>query len=176
MTAFTSRGSGEIEQGSFTTNSVGSVLSRTTVKIQSISSMKYILLFALAVCLPISVPAQDDKGFEHIAAKNARVLGLMGKDGDVQSQSRPVDHWIYFNSRADSRRFITECRKQGYKTGPLVEIETDSPWLYILNIMREDNLLPINVNEFTWYLYRLAKENNGLYEGWASDLVTETTD
>jgi len=95
---------------------------------------------------------------------NARVIRNLEQNGDNLTKERMVDHWIYFKTENDMQSYISEIEKQNFKVISSRQNEEDK--LYVLNIGRVDKADYQNVNEYVLYLWELASEYNGFYDGW----------
>lgn len=102
--------------------------------------------------------------FEMQTIQNRKVLMQLDKMGDNREKERKVDHWIYFQTENDRENFIQEAKKLGYNILSKEKLEGAYP--YQLNIDRTDNTIWGNVDNYVWQLVTLAKENNGIYDGW----------
>ncbi len=109
--------------------------------------------------------------YEFQTIMNQRVLMGLEQHGDNPEIEREVDHWIYFGTEKDRDNFIEKVEAAGYKVLSKENLESgeENPWQ--LNISRQDNTLPGNVNEYVWELVNLAKDNNGSYDGWGCPIA-----
>ena len=109
--------------------------------------------------------------YEYQTIMNERVLMGLQQHGDNPEMEREVDHWIYFGTEKDRDNFIEKVEGFGYKVLSKDNLEKGEGAPYQLNISRQDNTLPGNVNEYVWELICLAKENNGSYDGWGCPIA-----
>ena len=109
--------------------------------------------------------------YEYQTILNQRVLMNLEQHGDHPEMEREVDHWIYFGTEKDRDHFIEKAQAAGYKVLSKKNLENGEENPYQLNISRQDNTLPGNVNEYVWELVSLAKEHNGSYDGWGCPIA-----
>ncbi len=109
--------------------------------------------------------------YEYQTIMNGRVLMGLKQHGDNPEMEREVDHWLYFGTGKDRDNFIEKAEAAGYKVLSKENLEDGDEAPYRLNISRQDNTLPGNVNEYVWELICLAKENNGSYDGWGCPIA-----
>ena len=104
---------------------------------------------------------------------NARVIRNLEQGGDNLSKERMVDHFIYFgeedrtNIEKDMQDFISKIEKQNFK---VVESYQNEEKIYVLHIGRIDKVDYQSVNDYTLYLWELANEHNGHYDGWGCSI------
>ncbi len=109
--------------------------------------------------------------YEYQTILNGRVLMGLEQHGDNPELEREVDHWIYFATEKDRDNFIEKAEGSGYRVLSKENLEEEDENPYQLNISRQDNTLPGNVNEYVWELICLAKESNGSYDGWGCPIA-----
>lgn len=103
---------------------------------------------------------------------NRSVLENLEKNGDKLIKPREVFHWIYFETDENRRNYIEIVRKENFE---IVETDYDNEndLHYVLQIKRVDKVGYNNIDEYTLYLWKLAKENNGDYDGWETSVEIE---
>lgn len=103
--------------------------------------------------------------YEYQAIQNQRVIMNLDKHGNNSEKERKVDHWLYFASEDGRELFIKEVEAIGYQVSGKENLdEKENP--YQLHIVRSDNTVWQNVNEYVWELITLAEPHNGIYDGW----------
>lgn len=102
--------------------------------------------------------------------QNRRVLDSLEENGDPLTKSRQVDHWIYFNSESNRENYIQKILTKNFKIESK-EFDNDSDdEKYPLQISRVDNVDIDSVNEYVLFLWELANEHNGRYDGWETSV------
>ncbi|UEB50002.1 ribonuclease E inhibitor RraB [Campylobacter curvus] len=100
--------------------------------------------------------------------QNFKVLRNLADNGDNASLPRDIDHFIDFDSEKDMENFGQKIEQIGYKIlskqSPREDLKKFS-----INIMRNQNLE--NIDEDTWELINLAKDFNGMYDGWGCPIA-----
>jgi len=94
---------------------------------------------------------------------NGRVVMNLEQDGDNLTKERMVDHWIYFETENDMQNYISEIEKQNFKVIGSRQNEDNT---YVLHVGRVDKADYHSVNDYVLYLWELASEHNGEYNGW----------
>lgn len=92
-----------------------------------------------------------------------RVIRNLEKNGDNLTKERMVDHWIYFAAEIDMKNYISEIEKQNFK---IIDSYQNKEKIYVLNIGRIDKVDYQSVHNYVLYLWNLANEYNGSYDGW----------
>lgn len=101
--------------------------------------------------------------------ENEKVFEQLKKEGDKSAQARKVDHWAYFASATDRSAFLKFAESLGLKK-ELEELETgEHP--YKLHFSGMSNVLPETLNELCIKLAGKAKELNGVYDGWETEII-----
>lgn len=105
--------------------------------------------------------------------QNRRVIDQLEKGGDKLIKSREVFHWIYFKSNIDREKFLEKIKNDNFT---IVDKGSDNTWgefAYRLEIKRIDKVDINSVNEYVIYLWKLAIEMNGEYDGWETSIEKE---
>ena len=112
--------------------------------------------------------------------KNLKVVYQLQKNGDVLTKERSVDHWIYFKLTGDREAFSQKVEQDGFV---VLKKDTDlsnprsrmallpKEYPYVLHIARSDKVDYPSVEKYTLKLWKLAKEHNGEYDGWGTEVV-----
>jgi uncharacterized protein (TIGR01619 family) len=102
--------------------------------------------------------------------QNRRVIEQLEKGGDKLIKVREVDHWIYFKTEKDRETFIQKISNDGFS---IVDKDYDKKLdetPYSLHIKRVDKVDQNSVDEYVIYLWKLANETNGDYDGWETSI------
>lgn len=100
---------------------------------------------------------------------NRSVLENLEKNGDNLSKAREVFHWIYFNNEIDRKNYSDEVIKENFEVaeetyGKNIELP------FGLRIKRLDHVDYNDIDEYTSYLWQLAKNYNADYDGWETSV------
>ncbi|MFV0145535.1 ribonuclease E inhibitor RraB [Empedobacter falsenii] len=85
---------------------------------------------------------------------------------------REVFHWIYFKNDENRQKFIEIVKKENFEIIQ-TQYNNENDFPYVLQIKRVDKVGYSDIDEYTLYLWNLAKENNGEYDGWETSVETE---
>ncbi|MBO6211657.1 ribonuclease E inhibitor RraB [Algoriella sp.] len=100
---------------------------------------------------------------------NRDVLENLEKNGDNLSKAKEVFHWIYFKSENDRQNYIEITEKDNFVVVDKSFVkENDFP--FSLEIKRVDKVDYEYIDDYTLCLWKLAKENNGVYDGWETSV------
>ncbi|MCD7971947.1 MAG: DUF695 domain-containing protein [Candidatus Azobacteroides sp.] len=103
---------------------------------------------------------------------NRRVIHNMEKNGDDLVTPREVDHFLYFKSDKDMGAFLAAIEDKDFKIINKGKKEDASDeYAYQLNISRTDKIDYQSIDEYVLDLWHLARENNGIYDGWGSVII-----
>jgi uncharacterized protein (TIGR01619 family) len=107
---------------------------------------------------------------------NRRVLTQLEKNGDKLTESREVDHWIFFKSDADRKMFEDEVLKRNFriKVKDFSKEYGENP--YKLVITRGDKVGWKDIDKYTIELWELANQFHGDYDGWECPIIIEKKD
>jgi hypothetical protein len=103
--------------------------------------------------------------------KNLHVIESLEKHGDSLKKPRQVSHWAYFAASPDRDHFIATAVSSGFKVTD--QSRSDDPQTahaYGVTLQRVDRVDWDSINEVTLALFRLAKEVNGVYDGWETSV------
>ncbi|MBS9773900.1 MAG: DUF695 domain-containing protein [Tenacibaculum sp.] len=102
--------------------------------------------------------------YEYQTIQNQKIIMQLANAENNDELEREVDHWLYFATENDTENFIKEVKEIGYTILSKEEIEGEMPIL--LHISRNDTTIWGDVNNYVWELITIAKNNNGIYDGW----------
>ena len=128
----------------------------------------------------ISVHSKEDKNWngyldiypnemDFQSISNRSVLENLEKNGDDLTKAREVFHWIYFNNEIDRKKYIDEVVKENFEVAEKTyDKKIELP--FGLQIKRIDYVGYDKIDEYTLYLWKLAQEKNGDYDGWETSV------
>jgi uncharacterized protein (TIGR01619 family) len=102
--------------------------------------------------------------------QNRRVIEQLEKGGDKLTKEREVFHWIYFKSDSDREKFLEKIKNDNFS---IVSKDSGKSWeefAYQLRIKRIDKVDQNSVDEYVIYLWELANEIGGDYDGWETSI------
>lgn len=102
--------------------------------------------------------------------QNRRVIEQLENGGDNLTKEREVFHWIYFKSESDREKFLDKIKDDKFST---IDKGSDKSWgefAYQLQLMRVDKVDQNSVDEYVIYLWKLANEIGGKYDGWETSI------
>lgn len=103
---------------------------------------------------------------------NRDVLENLEKNGDNLTKEREVFHWIYFKNEVDRNKYIEFVKKENFEVVD-TNYHKKEKLPYSVQIKRVDKVGYSDIDEYTLYLWKLAKNNNGDYDGWETSVETE---
>ena len=102
--------------------------------------------------------------------QDQQVLDVLSQHGDDGSESRLVEHWAYFPTEPEARRFCDWLKDNGYA---LVAMEPDEDDQISVNFSHESAVtLPV-ITSHTIELRQRASEFGGDYDGWEAIVCEE---
>lgn len=109
----------------------------------------------------------NEMDFQSIS--NRSVLENLEKNGDNLSKPRDVFHWIYFSNEIDRKNYKDEIIKENFEVvDESLDKENENP--FRLQIKRKDYVGWNEIDDYTLLLWKLAKDNNGDYDGWETSV------
>jgi uncharacterized protein (TIGR01619 family) len=105
--------------------------------------------------------------------QNRKVIDQLEENGDTLTKERQVDHWIYFQKKEDRERFLTKIKDNGFQIINQGVGKKSSGLPYSLQIARVDKVDIDSANEYILFLWELAGECNGNYDGWETFVESE---
>jgi uncharacterized protein (TIGR01619 family) len=94
---------------------------------------------------------------------NDRVIRNLEQHGDNLRKKRMVEHALTFKTENDRDNYISEIEKENFK---VIDTFPTDDGEYFLNVGRVDKVDYESVNDYVLYLWKLAGEYNGSYDGW----------
>ena len=97
--------------------------------------------------------------------QNRKIIRHLESEGDSLEKERRIDHWLYFKTENDRINFIKEIEEDEFEIVGLSENpKLNNPFQLWIN--RIEYLDLKSINDITSFLFILAEENNGEYDGW----------
>jgi len=100
---------------------------------------------------------------------NRNVIENLEERGDDLKTPREVIHWIYFKLKENRTKFITKISSDGFTIEELEKHSEDSNFGLLISRIEDVDL--DNIDEVVLKLFRLAKECNGGYDGWETQII-----
>jgi len=102
--------------------------------------------------------------------QNRRVIDQLEKGGDKLTKSRDVFHWIYFKTDSDREKFIEKIKNDNFTIVDKGNNKSLGEFSYSLQIKRVDKVDQSSVDEYVIYLWEIAYEIGGDYDGWETSI------
>jgi uncharacterized protein (TIGR01619 family) len=102
--------------------------------------------------------------------QNRRVIEQLKKNGDSLTKEREVFHWIYFKTEEDREKYLDKIKNDNFTVVNKSSDKSSGEYCYRLEIKRIDKVDLNSVDEYVIYLWRLANETNGEYDGWETSI------
>lgn len=102
--------------------------------------------------------------------QNRRVIDQLEKGGDKLTKSRDVFHWIYFKTDSDREKFIEKIKNDNFTIVDKGSNKSLGEFSYSLQIKRVDKVDQSSVDEYVIYLWEIADEIGGDYDGWETSI------
>ncbi|HPS28982.1 MAG TPA: DUF695 domain-containing protein, partial [bacterium] len=102
--------------------------------------------------------------------QNRHVIDQLEKGGDNLTKSREVFHWIYFKNESDREKFLEKIRNDNFTIVNRGSDKSRGEFFYSLQIKRVDKVDQNSVDEYVIYLWKLANEIGGDYDGWETSI------
>lgn len=111
-------------------------------------------------------PTEDDWQ----VIKDLQVIENLESHGDDGSESRKVDHWIYFDDKPSSVDFVIWAENDRFTEEPEHSHETDDG-KYCVRLFHQGTLKIGDISSHTIALRRKAAEYGGDYDGWETPIL-----
>ena len=105
--------------------------------------------------------------------QNRRVIDYLERNGDKLTKMREVDHWIYFKTKRDRDLFLKKIMFDGFTVVTQDHDKKSGGLPYKLHIKRIDKVDWNSVDAYVIYLWKLANEYDGVYDGWETSIETD---
>ena len=111
-------------------------------------------------------PSEDDWQ----VIKDLEVIENVERHGDDGMQPRKVDHWIYFDSKADSVDFVNWAKNDGFSEEVTDSSVTDDG-KYCVRLSHYGTLNIGDISSRTIALRQNAAKHGGDYDGWETFVI-----
>lgn len=102
---------------------------------------------------------------------NKEVIRQLAEHGDALTESREIDHWIYFVEQKDQSRFVKKAKEQGYQVRKNLTAEKERDGFpFGVQLYRDDIPSYEVIDKIVFELYELAEKYNGDYDGWETSV------
>lgn len=102
------------------------------------------------------------------AIYNHRYTAELNKAGDCPHQERPVMHTLYFPSADQRDNFILQAIDQFFQVEKIETLPAMHKMRCKVVVSRTDSVDLPSINVLTLQLLDMAKNNQGIYEGWVT--------
>jgi len=110
---------------------------------------------------------------QYQSMQNRLVVEQLEKGGDKLEKERQVDHWIFFKTDSDRETFLDKIKSDGFGIVLSDYDKSFGEFPYRLHIKRVDKVDLNSVDQYVLYLWNLANECNGDYDGWETSIEKE---
>lgn len=105
---------------------------------------------------------------------NRRVIEQLSDSGDTLTTPRPVDHFACFPSADERMSFIAAAKEAGCEVaGEEHDEDPDTQFPYSVSLKKVSPVDLETIDEITFELFELARENGGEYDGWGAEVVKD---
>lgn len=111
-------------------------------------------------------PTEDDWQ----VIKDIQVIESLQSHGDDGSESRRVDHWIYFDDKPSSDSFINWAKNERFTEETELSHRTDDG-KFCVRVFHHGTLKIDDISSHTIALRRKAAEYGGEYDGWETPII-----
>ena len=105
--------------------------------------------------------------------QNRRIIDQLEKNGDKLTKMREVDHWIYFKTKKERDAFLNKIKFDGFMVVTNEYDKKSGGLPYKLQIKRIDRVDWKSVDNYVIYLWNLANDYNGVYDGWETSVEVD---
>jgi len=105
--------------------------------------------------------------------QNRRVVDELRNKGDIITAPRRVDHFIFFKTESDRKAFASVVQNNGFTVENAGQEQGVKDRPYSLQVSRVDKIDYDNIDNVTLYLWKLALQHFGKYDGWETFVVRE---
>ena len=111
-------------------------------------------------------PTEDDWRVIH----DLQVIEALARSGDDGSETRKVDHWVYFDTKASATDFVTWAESDRFTEDAEYSHPTDDG-RYCVRLYHHGTVKIGDISSHTIALRRKAEEYGGDYDGWETLVV-----
>ena len=107
---------------------------------------------------------------------NRRVIDRLAESGDSLTTPRRVDHFANFPSEESRSEFIADAVAAGYEVvSQKRRDESDTEFPFSVGLQRDSAVDWETIEDITFELFDLARQHQGEYDGWGSEVVRDDT-
>jgi len=112
----------------------------------------------------------DAREFQRM--QNRKLLEQLESYGDDPEIKRLVEHWIHFSTGEQRSEFMRSIVAKGFV--PEIQATSDyEEFPFTLKVSRQDCTSEENIEEVVLFLWELAQESEGEYDGWETLVMRE---
>lgn len=153
---------------------------KDTFEIRSILEKKYLSDFPNIKYPPLRI--EDDKewgAYLTFLYPNEDIQNYMGdqavleqleKAGDDMTTPRQLDHWAYFATAEDGKKFVREIQIENFQIVGVNKLD-EGELPFQLQFFKKSNIDLDSIYKLTTHLRLLAKKYNGDYDGWETFII-----
>ena len=105
---------------------------------------------------------------------NQHVIQVLEESNDRLEVSRAVFHWAYFPDSSNRDKFVEKCKDNGFDLDHNIEPNADNK-KWGVSLIRQHTVDYWSIADVTLLLYDLASEFGGVYDGWETPIVVDST-
>jgi uncharacterized protein (TIGR01619 family) len=102
--------------------------------------------------------------------QDRRVVEALVRSGDPLVVPRRVDHFAYFSSAEDRKRFVSDVQSEGYEVAEL-GYDSDEELGFSVQFFRSETVELEMIHDAVMKLVMTAEEFSGLYDGWETTVM-----
>ncbi|MCG2612007.1 DUF695 domain-containing protein [Flavobacterium sp. SM15] len=102
--------------------------------------------------------------------QNRKVVDQLENGGDKLIKEREVNHWLYFKTKSDRINFLAKIKNENFNVVEESFDKTFGEFPYSLQIKRINKVDLDSVDEYVIYLWKIANQFNGDYDGWETSI------
>lgn len=104
--------------------------------------------------------------------QDLKVIDSLKEHGDDGTETRKIDHWIYFPNKQSSTDFIAWAENHGFTEDSEHSNKTDDGE-YCVRLYHTGTVNLSDITNHTIKLQAKAKELGGNYDGWETPVITD---
>lgn len=113
--------------------------------------------------------------FQMLLIQNRHTCDALREEGDDLSIVREVEHYLFFQTKSSLQRAIEKMELDGYAFKEHVE-DKESDYYYGAIMTKSHSATFEEINLITEFLFDIALNEHGLYEGWSTTLGLNKND
>ncbi|MCK9372950.1 MAG: DUF695 domain-containing protein [Sulfuricurvum sp.] len=108
-------------------------------------------------------------GYAMLRIQNRRTIESLMEAGDDLSLKRPVEHYLFFQTKSAMERSVSFLAAHGFELKESLK-DDESDYAYGAVLTKVDAIIPEEVEETTALIYDNSLQEHGHYEGWSTVL------